>query len=330
LLLFHIVVSIEEEEFVMRARVLYLCISVLILASMMLSACQTATPTATVAPTEAEPEVVLQDPTKPVDCSYGGEIKAIEAVDAYTVKFTLCYSDPAFVFKAAFSTLAIQDSDYLNANSGDSIKMSEKPNGTGPYKVVEWKRGDSVTLEANPDFWGGEPAIKTLIFRWSEQSAQRLLELQSGAVDGIDNPAPEDFDTISADSKLKLYPRADALNIFYVAFNNTIKPFDDVRVRKAFALAIDRQRIVDNYLPKGSSVAQNFVPPAVFPGYSEDEKWFETGTAAAREEAKALLADAGFGDGMEVTLTIRNVVRAYLPSPDKVAQEIQPNSRKLA
>ena len=196
--------------------------------------------------------------------------------------------------------------------------MSEKPNGTGPYIMKEWIRGDHVTYEANPNYWGQPAAIKTLIFRWSEQSAQRLLELQAGTVDGIDNPAPEDFAKVEADSALKLYARSP-LNIFYIGFNNTLPPFDNVKVRQAIALGIDRQRIVDQYLPKGSVVADVFVPPALKPGYNTTPAWYPYDVA----EAKKLLEEAGYKDGLEVTLTIRNVVRAYLATPDKVAQEIQ-------
>ena len=127
-------------------------------------------------------------------------------MDQYTVKFTLCTPDPAFPSKVAFSAFAIQDKAFLDSNGGDSTKMAAKPNGTGPYTVKEWVRGDHITFEANPDYWGDKAKVKTLIFRWSKEAAQRLLELQSGTVDGIDNPAPEDFATIQKDTKLKLYP----------------------------------------------------------------------------------------------------------------------------
>lgn len=305
---------ITEEK--VKKRLLFSVLSVLVLASMVLAAC--AKPTA--APT-AEPVVTggfVPMKVEAPNCDYGGEFKSIETVDELTVKFSLCYPDPAFASKVAFSVFSISDKDYLDANQGDSVKMSEKPNGTGPYIMKEWIRGDHVTYEANPNYWDEKAAIKTLIFRWSEQSAQRLLELQSGTVDGIDNPAPEDFEKIAGDSALKLYARSP-LNIFYIGFNNTIPPFDNVKVRQAIALGIDRQRIVDQYLPKGSVVADVFVPPALKPGYSTATPWYEYNVA----EAKKLLEEAGYKDGLEITLTIRNVVRAYLATPDKVAQEIQ-------
>ncbi len=88
------------------------------------------------------------------DCDYGGEFKSIEAVDELTVKFTLCYPDPAFPSKVAFDVFSIADKDYLDSMGGDSVKMSDDPNGTGPLQSCAWTRGDNVTFEANPDYWG--------------------------------------------------------------------------------------------------------------------------------------------------------------------------------
>ena len=270
-------------------------------ASLLLAACApAATPTAAPQPTDVPAAAFEPMKVEASSCDYGGEFKAIEAVDAQTVKFTLCYPDPAFLSKVAFTDFAIQDQAYLDANGGDSLKMSEQPNGTGPYIIKEWKRGESITFEANPNYWGGAPKIKTLIFRWQKEAAQRLLELQAGTADGIDNPAPEDFATIQGDSNLQLIPRP-ALNIFYIGFNNTIAPFDNEKVRQAIAMGIDRQRIVDNYYPAGSSVAAQFVPESFSPGFvseGEGAAWYDYGVDAA----KALLAEAGSPGGFEVDL----------------------------
>lgn len=105
----------------------------------------------------------------------------------------------------------------------------------------------------------------------------------------------------------------------YVGFNNTIPPFDNVKVRQAIAMALDRQRIVDNYFPEGSTVAEQFTPDIVHPGHTKDFKTYPYDV----EGAKALLAEAGFPNGFETELAFRNVVRAYLPLADKVAQEVQ-------
>ncbi|HEX9019028.1 MAG TPA: ABC transporter substrate-binding protein [Anaerolineaceae bacterium] len=252
------------------------------------------------------------------DCTYGGEFKSIEAVDKYTVKFTLCYSDPALPSKAAFDVFAIAPKALLDSTGGDSVKMSDAANGTGPFMKPTWTRGDNVTYTANPNWWNGAVTPKSFILKWSEQPAQRLLELQSTQADGIDNVAPEDFASITANKDLALLHR-DPLNIFYIGFNNTIAPFDNENVRQAFAMAINRDRIVKQFYPDGSIVSENFAPPALKPGFSPDIKWYTFDQA----KAKQMLTDAKFDFTKTYNLSFRNVVRTYLPSPDKVATEIQ-------
>ena len=182
----------------------------------------------------------------------------------------------------------------------------------------QWVKGDSIILKKNPNYNGPNPAkADTLVFKWNKEGAARLLELQAGTVDGIDNPEPGGFAKIAADSNLKLYPR-EALNIFYLGFNNTMKPFDNEKVRQAIAMGIDRQRIVDNFYPKGSSAADYFTPCAILGG-CEGDPWYKFDPAAA----KKLLADAGYPNGFDAELSYRDVVRGYLPQPPLVAQDIQ-------
>ncbi|MEZ4643716.1 MAG: ABC transporter substrate-binding protein [Chloroflexota bacterium] len=192
------------------------------------------------------------------NCDYGGLIKEIAALDELTVQFTMCAPDPAFPSKAAFTAFAIQPSEYLEATGGTG-DLLEKPIGTGPYMVENWARGEEVVFKRYDGYWGDAAETETLVFRWNSEAAARLLELQAGTVDGIDNPAPDDFATIEADSSLALINRP-ALNIFYVAMNNTYEPFTDEKVRQAIAMGIDRQRIVDNFYPAGSEVASHFTP----------------------------------------------------------------------
>ena len=294
------------------------------------AATPTPAPSATAAPTptpsaSAAPYEGLSYPTAAaVDCAaktyngkeYTGRIVSIKALDAKTVEFTLCGSDPAFLSKVAFSPFAINDTAYLEKAAADGT-IVRQPNGTGPYKLKEWVQGDHITLEASSTFWGEAPKVKEVVFRWSTEAAQRLVELQSGNADGIDNPGPTDFDTIKNDPTLKLYPR-EGLNVFYVGMNNKYKPFDNEKVRQAVAMGIDRQRIVDNFMPPGSSVASHFTPCSIPNGCTGPE-WYAFDVAAA----KALLAEAGFPDGFKTTIHLRDVVRGYLAQPVIVAQDIQ-------
>ncbi len=276
--------------------------------------------------TEAEggnQAVVTDTSYSAVNCDYGGLIKSIEAVDDLTVKFTLCSSDVAFPSKVAFSAFGIQSSEHLQAMGGGGVELIENPIGTGPYKLEKWQKGDSLIMTRNPDYWGEPAKTDTLVFRWSKEGAARLLELQAGTVDGIDNPSPDDFAVVEGDDTLKLYPRP-ALNIFYLGLNHDRAPLDNDLVRQALAVGIDRQRIVDNFYPAGSEVASHFTPCAI-PGGCDGDAWYEYDPAKAKE----LLKQAGFENGFEIELSYRDVVRSYLPEPALVATDIQAQLKDL-
>jgi peptide/nickel transport system substrate-binding protein len=252
----------------------------------------------------------------PADCEYGGEFSQISAPDEHTVVFSLCYPDPAFLSKIAFTSFAIQDAGVLEANMANHLILAD-PIGTGPYMLRDWQRGTQLVFDKNPDYWGENVGGDELVFQWTTESAARLLALQAGTVDAIDNPAPNDFATIQGDSNLQLIPR-EALNTFYVGFNDTFEPFDDVRVRQAIAMGIDRQRIVDNFYPEGSETASHFTPCNIDLACEGDE-WYEFDVDAARD----LMAQAGLANGFTTVLNYRDVVRGYLPDPNVVAQDIQ-------
>ncbi len=326
----------------MKSKSLFSVVVFLVLVSLTVAACTPAAPTA--APVEVQPTAVPVEPTAvpaeptavPVepmpafegmvqtapDCDYGGLIKEIAAVDELTVQFTMCVPDPAFPSKAAFSAFAIQPKEWIET-AMVSREILEKPVGTGPYYLDSWNRGDSIIMKKFADYWGDPAVTDTLVFRWSSEGAARLTELQSGTVDGIDNPSPDDFAVIQGDPSLVLYER-EALNIFYVAMTNTFAPFDNVKVRQAIAMGLDRQRLVDNFYPEGSEVASHFTPCAVPNGCTGDE-WYEFDL----EAAKTLLADAGFPDGFDTTIYYRDVFRSYLPEPGLVATDLQAQLKDL-
>ena len=167
------------------------------------------------------------------------------------------------------------------------------------------------------NYWGDKAKTDKLIIRWSSEAAQRLVELLSPTVDGIDNVGPTDFDTVKNNPDLQLKERP-GLNTFYVGMNNTYAPFDNEKVRQAIAMGIDRQRIVDNFYPPGSEVATHFTPCAIPNGCAGDD-WYEFDPA----KAKQMLADAGFPNGFDTVINYRDVVRSYLPDPKVVATDIQ-------
>jgi len=310
-----------------RKPFLYAVLSLVVLLSMALSACSK--PTATPAPTEAlATEEPTEEPSEPAaesfepmsvsapDCDYGGKIKEIAAVDPLTVRFSLCKPDPAFMAKIAFIPFAIQPREWIEETGGTG-EILEHPIGTGPYMFDSWNRGDSIVFKRFDDYWGEKAKVETLVYRWATEGAARLLELQSGTVDYITNVSPDDMKTVEEDPNLQLLTIKNP-NTLYVGMTNTFEPFDDVRVRRAIAMGIDRQRIVDNFYPPGSEVASHFAPCSI-PNGCTGESWYDFDP----EAAKALLAEAGYPDGFETKIYYRDVYRSYLPEPSLVAVELQ-------
>jgi ABC-type transport system substrate-binding protein len=275
--------------------------------------------TTTAAPAPAE--VVL---VEAADCEYGGKIRKIEALDRYTVQFTMCGPLPAFPQMVAFSPFGIQPSEHLEATGGAPL---DDPIGTGPFKLVEWRRGDSIIFEAFEDYWGDGAPFDTLVFRWAADGTARLLELQAGAVDQIANLSPDDVDTVEDDADLTLLTAPNP-NTLYLAMTSELEAADDddptetvfadVDVREAIAVGIDRERIVEEFFPEGSEVASHFTPCSI-PNGCVGQEWYEFDP----DDARQLLADAGYPGGFETAIYYRDVRRGYLPDPGLIAVEFQ-------
>ena len=243
-------------------------------------------------------------------------IAKIEAVDELTVRFTLCAPDPAFTQKLAVTNFSVNDSGWLAAAIADG-SLATTMNGTGPLELLAWEQGVQIVLSRNGSYWGDKAASERVVIQWEPESAARLLQLRAGTVDAADNAAPTDEAAITADASLALLTRP-GFNTFYLNFNNRYAPVNDVRVRQAIATALDRQRIVDLFYPSGTTLATH-VPPCVIDGACVGDAWYAQDLVAAR----ALLTEAGYPNGLDLTLSLRETPRAFLPDPVAVATDIQ-------
>jgi ABC-type transport system substrate-binding protein len=243
-------------------------------------------------------------------------IARIEAVDELTVRFELCAPDPAFTQKLAVTNFSVNDSGWLAAAIDDG-SLATTMNGTGPLALLAWEQGVQIVLTRNESYWGDRAASERVVIQWEPESAARLVQLRAGTVDAADNAAPTDEAAIAADASLALLTR-EGFNTFYLNFNNRYAPVNDVRVRQAIAQALDRQRIVDLFYPSGTTLATH-VPPCVIDGACVGEAWYAQDLVTAR----ALLTDAGYPNGLDLTLSLRETPRAFLPDPVAVATDIQ-------
>jgi peptide/nickel transport system substrate-binding protein len=247
---------------------------------------------------------------------YAGNLKSLTAPDPMTVVFTFCNPDVAFLSKIAFSVFSINDSDWLinHIASGDWINTM---NGTGPYKIDQWQRGTEIDYSRFDNYWGTPAVAQTAVLKWQPESAARLAELQAGTIDGMTLVGPADFDTVSNDPNLSL-DTAAGLNTLYLGMNHDYSPWDNPDVRKALAIGIDRQRIVDNFLPPGSEVATHFTPCQIPFGCNGDD-WPAYDPTTAKQ-----MIDSIFGpQGLTTTLSYRPTARGYIPLPAETATDFQ-------
>ncbi|MFJ8066557.1 ABC transporter substrate-binding protein [Psychrobacillus sp. NPDC096426] len=250
----------------------------------------------------------------------GDEGHVIESVTAdgdYTVVFKLKRAQAPFLKNIAMSPFGIASPTAFEAAGN---KFGDNPVGTGPFKFVEWKRNDSITIEKFPEYWNaGFPKLDKIIFRAIPDNSARLNELLANKIDLADGINPSDAATVEGDSNLQLFKRP-SMNVGYLGLTTTRPPFDNVKVRQAINYAIDKQSIVDAFFEGRAEIAKNPMPPSIS-GYNEDIPGYEYDP----EKAKQLLAEAGFADGFEMELWAMPVPRPYMPDGAKVAEVIQKN-----
>lgn len=219
-------------------------------------------------------------------------IDNVEVNDDYTVTVTTKFPYAPALRNLSVPFAAIVPKAIVEA---DEEGFKTNPVGCGPYKFVEWKQGDSVTLEAFDDYFGGKPATKNLIMKVIPEAAQRTIALETGEVDLAYTLASNDVDKIRENPDLQLF-EGPSMACEYISMNMNKAPFDDVRVREAINLAIDRQLIVDTILNGAGTVADSIIAPDVF-GYSSPGAYEYN-----PERAKELLAEAGYPDGFSTSL----------------------------
>jgi peptide/nickel transport system substrate-binding protein len=243
-------------------------------------------------------------------------ITDVKADGDYTVIFTLSRPQAPFLKNLAMSPFGIASP---TAFEKDGDKFGQNPVGTGPFKFVEWRPNETITIEKFDDYWQeGLPKLDRVIFQVFQDNTARLNALIAGEIDLADGVNPSDGKTVEANAALQLIERP-SMNIGYLGLTNTRPPFDDKLVRQAVNYAINKQAIVDAFFEGRAQVAANPMPPSIS-GYNKDIEPYPYDP----EKAKALLAEAGY-DGKEIELWAMPVARPYMPDAAKVAEVIKKN-----
>lgn len=250
----------------------------------------------------------------------GDVIEDVIATDDYTVDFKLTQKFAPFITYMGYYSQFIISPTALEKYGA---QFPQNPVGTGPYVFEKWNKGEYLQLKANKDYWGEKPKIETLIFKVVPDSSTRLMELQTGTVDVIKGIDPSQLEKIKQNSELKLLTVPGA-NIFYTAINTQKPPFDNVKVRQALNYAIDVDKIVSFIYEGNGTRAINALPPTVFTFDNSAGPY-----AYNPEKAKELLKEAGFPNGLELTLHTFIHARPYVSKPVQVAEIIKADLEKV-
>ncbi|MFM8321182.1 MAG: ABC transporter substrate-binding protein [Chloroflexota bacterium] len=224
-------------------------------------------------------------------------ITSVEKTDDYTVVFNLNQPLAPFLANLAMDFFAISSPKAIQDNGENYGTPAVGAVGTGPFKFVEWVEGDHITVEANADYWGGRPTLDKIIWRVIPDDSARFLALKSGDIHAMEQATSEDLASAAADPELQVMTKPP-LNTAYLAFNFKIKEFQDVKVREAVAHAINKEALVANFYGEYGQVAKTLIPSSMW-GFNDaiEDYGYDP------EKSKALLAEAGFPDGLsEVTI----------------------------
>jgi len=252
-------------------------------------------------------------------------LKSVDKVDDYTVKITLNAAEAPFLSDLAMEYAGIQSKEYADAmlKAGTPEKLDQEPIGSGPFYLVQYQKDAIIRYKAFPQFWGGKAKIDDLIFAITPDASVRWAKLQKGECHVMPYPNPADLDAIRKDPNVTVLEQP-GLNIGYLAYNTTKKPFDDVRVRKAFNMAMNKQAIIDAVYLSTGVAATNPIPPTMW-SYNKNIK----DDPYNPEAAKKLLAEAGFPNGLETDLWAMPVQRPYNPNAKRIAELMQADLAKI-
>src|SRR4051794_7421944 len=271
-------------------------------------------------------KVTSQNHTYFADMGLPKLLKSVEKIDDYTIKVTLNQPEAPFLADLAMEYAGIQSKEYADAmlKAGTPEKIDQEPIGTGPFYLVQYQKDAIIRYKAFPEFWGGKAKIDDLVFSITPDASVRWAKVQKGECHLMPYPTPADLDAIRKDPNVQVLEQP-GLNIGYLAYNTQKKPFDDLRVRKAFNMAINKKAIIDAVYLSTGIAAKNPIPPSMW-SYNDDVK----DDPFDPEGAKKLLSEAGFPNGMETDIWAMPVQRPYNPNARRIAELMQATSPRSA
>lgn len=241
-------------------------------------------------------------------------ISGVKVLDPQTLQIELQNPSVYFLYQLTFAASFVVPKKAIEANP---TGWTDNAYGTGPFMVKEWKHNQSITLVPNPNYWMGKPQLESIEMPFIQDPATALKLYQTGELDimGSYNFPTDQLSQVSSSPEFK---QVNQFFVTYIGFNNARAPFNNVKVRQAFAKAVDKDVLVDKVLGGAMLRADTIIPPGM-PGFTAEAAKIQALNVA---EAKQLLADAGYPEGKDfpkIALAINN----QDPNYAKIAAALQ-------
>lgn len=253
-------------------------------------------------------------------------LQDIKKVTDYQVQFILNRPDASFMATLASDNsviLSAEYGDYLQRQHGDMQDMDDLPVGTGPFKVQELRSNEYLRLTRHPEYWDKAPILEQLVFDYTPRASKRLAKLFTGECQVIATPAASQLPFIRDHQHTDVDVQSN-MNTTYLALNTKKKPLSDVRVRQAIAMAINKDNLQQAVFYDTGETASSLLPLASWAHHPNlDEYYYDP------DQAKQLLKESGYPDGLDLTLWVQPIARAYNPDASKTAQLILGNLARV-
>lgn len=263
-------------------------------------------------------ELAMNPPAPGIQLPWFDNVESVEAVDDFTVTVTMSQPDPTLPGVLAWGRY----SPIVPNGIADEINLLSEGIGTGPFQLVEFVPNDRVVYTAFADHWNpGVPCVQDLTLKVLTDEQTRVAALRSGEIDG-GNFTPDVVLTLQNDDSLEVLSGLFAAPRVIHFNTKEDVPWRDERVRRAISLAVDRQEIINNVYG-GNAELSGAVPP----GYGDYPLPNETLVEAYTpnlEEAQALMAEAGYEGGFDVTLQAIAAPRDYTQIAEIVREHLRP------
>jgi dipeptide transport system substrate-binding protein len=251
----------------------------------------------------------------------GALIKEVKALDPYKVQITLNQPEAPFLANMAMSFMSILSSEYGDklAKENKKTEMDTAPIGTGPFQFISYQKDSVIRYEAHKAYWGKRGNIDKLIFAITPDANVRTQKLKTGECQFVNEPAPADIPELKKNPNLTIMQDA-GLNVGYLSFNTTKKPYDNLLVRQAISYALDKKSYISAIYMNNATIAKNPIPPTIW-SYNNSITDYDYNITKAKE----LLKKAGFPNGFDAEIWTLPVSRPYNPNGKKMGEMMQAN-----